>query len=233
MLKKLFCGMLAAMAAALLCARLDAQVITKCWVDTYTWSGNGMTTTQKFSVQGNEWRVVFSSKDKIKPHIYVTEVKTNKTTELTKRTPETRAFTSWAQPGYGDFILTIVGGPASWSLTVEQYMDRGEEWSYKRGVKNPPPREQIAAWTGDGSETFQHEALEGDETCLTFTLATDGIAKVLVKDGNGRKVYQGTLLKEGLPSEAWFYKPGIYTVEIESDVPWSAKAEVRVKQAAK
>jgi hypothetical protein len=208
---------------------LQAQVIQKQWVETYSWQGFGTVSTDRFLIFGKDWRIRYKTLNNGPLSVTLHDLESGQATLVMNRNAgrilgfEQYKFTT------GEKFLHILGSLGGWRVSVEQYVDSVEEWNYLRYVKQKPVLEKCAAWAGESSREFSYQA---DKTWkLEFEQLSDGLLQVQVLDATGKIAYDSLTSKSGIKGEGWIYAPGAFTVKVStSDVAWRLSALTVVEE---
>lgn len=202
---------------------LQAQVIQKHWVETYSWQGFGTVSTDLFQIFGKEWRVRYKTLNNGPLSVTLHDLDNDKATVVMSRSAgrilgfEQYKFTP------GEKFLHILGSLGGWRVSIEQYVDSVEEWNYLRYVKQKPALEKLASWAGESSREFNYQADKAWR--LEFEQLSDGLLQVQVLDATGKLAYDSLTSKSGVKGEGWIHTPGTFTVKVStSDVAWRLHA---------
>lgn len=211
-----------------LCLHAFAQVSTYHWVTTDTINGNGIQNSGPIKIYGQKWRLKYTTSDKSKIFIYKTLTSDGSVFILNRKTPPAASVTTGTYSDPAEFYLTVKGHQNNWCVNVEQYLDKGLEWTYMQDRKRAPKEELIATWGGADNAVFAYEGR--NEPChLEFSLSEPGMCEVNIVDDAGRTVFHELFLKQGTVGETWLYRSGNYEITVTTNVPWMITATVPTK----
>lgn len=201
------------------CLGLSAQVIQDHWVETFSWQGFGTLFSEQFQIFGKEWRIRYKTLNNGPLSIILHDLDTKKPTSvLSRKGGRTLGYDQYKFTP-GEKYLFIQGSLGGWRVSVEQYLDRVEEWNYLKYVKQKAALEKRAAWAGESPREISHIAESSWK--FEFEQIGDGLLQIQVFDATGGMLFDSLTSKAGNKGGGWIYDPGKYTIKITtSDVSW-------------
>ena len=108
-----------------------AQTTTRRWVDTYVFSGTGSSQTAPMRFWDTKWRVVYKAVGAPPFELYLLNLNTHEQLKVTNQ--KGGKLKNGQTAGSGSMAaasLIVNGGENGWRVTVQQYLDRVEEWEF-------------------------------------------------------------------------------------------------------
>ncbi|MBP5674674.1 MAG: hypothetical protein K5787_10880 [Lentisphaeria bacterium] len=193
-----------------------AQTTTRRWVDTNVYSGTGTVQTGPFRLWDTKWRIVYKPSGSSPFEIYLLNLSTQERQKVTKQ--KNGKLKSGQMGGSGNMAaasLVIDGGENGWRVTVQQYLDRIEEWEYLKQKDIEKRLNPFGGWSGEeGDHEYTFEMPAGCAR-LTAHQKEDGYLRVDIIDPEGNTVVRSISSTKG-KQETWFYEKRQYQVKVSA-----------------
>lgn len=186
------------------------------WVITNRWQGTGSQQTEKFLVNGNEWRIRYRPTGKGIFQIAVYDGDGSLQDVVVEQSQLVPSWGHVTRKGRGLRYLGITGMDASWEVTVEQHLTTIEEWHLTQMLEQPKPRLlKIGVWTGGDGESHYTFTVPSDSWLIRYTHQGKGLLQIMVEDGEGFVALAAnqTVASSG---QSWVHRSGTFTMRVIS-----------------
>ncbi len=199
------------------------------WVETHSWSGEGMMTTEPFLVTGDRWRVVARRFDDAPRNIFILDVAGNEVDKTLILERGVMAIKNLR--GAGTYHLSVRDVEGRWSLRVHQRLSVIDEWNLRQALLQPPPLlNKTSHWSGeDGRHSFSFTVPEDKKWKLvsTGTTSEEGRFRLRVTQLKTTEKAEFVHLAKGkIDGSQWFLHGGDFELTIHATgATWKAEVQ--------
>lgn len=201
------------------------------WLETASWSGKGMMTTEPFVVTSDRWRVVVRRSAAEPRNVLVLDSEGNEFARilvLERGVPSVKALR-----GAGTYYLAIEEPEGEWNMRVQQKLSVVEEWELRKILRSPPPPlDKIAVWAGaEGVSRFPFSVPAGRAWKLVVRGETEdgGSVRLRVTQLGTTEISDFVRYADGEVScDQWFPKGGEFELTVSAEkATWRAEVQAR------
>ena len=204
----------ASIVLALGCGKVIAQAPR--WVITNRWLGTGSQHTEKFLVNGAEWRVRCRSTGKGIFQIAVYDGDSSLLDMVANQTHPTPSKGYTNLQGRGLRYLGITGMETTWEVTVEQRLSAIEEWHITQMLRQPRLRLlKVGIWTGADGPSEYTFTVPSDSWVIRYSHSGEGLLQIVVEDAEGFVALAANQLGAA-SGQSWVHHPGTFTMRVVS-----------------
>ena len=203
-----------------------AQTTTRRWVDTYVFSGTGSSQTAPMRFWDTKWRVVYKAVGAPPFELYLLNLNTHEQLKVT--TQKSGKLKSSQTTGSGSMAaasLIVNGGENGWRVTIQQYLDRVEEWEFVQQKDWKSRLNPLGSWSGEqGDHEFMFTIPAGCARVRTVQQG-GGYVRIDIIDPEGRTLIHSVSTQPG-EQETWLYEPKTYKVKVSAiQASWNLHIE--------
>ena len=193
-----------------------AQTTTRRWVDTHIFSGVGTVQTGPIRFWNTKWRIIYKPAGSSPFEIYLLNLNTQERLKVTSQ--KSGKLKSSQMGGSGAMTaasLIVNGGENGWRVTIQQYLDRIEEWEYLKQRDIEKRLNPFGGWSGEeGDHEYTFDMPAGCARLTAFQ-KSDGYLRVDIIDPEGNVVVHSVSTEKG-KQETWFYEKKQYQVKVSA-----------------
>ena len=202
------------------------QATTRRWVDTYVFSGTGTTQTAPMRFWDTKWRVVYKPAGSGPLEIHLLNLNTQEQLKVTNQ--KSGKLKNGQMGGSGAMeaaSLVVNGGENGWRVTIQQYLDRVEEWQFTQQKPWNTRLKPLGSWSGEqGDHEFTFE-LPAKCARVRAVQLGEGYLRIDIIDPDGKNIIHSVSTTKG-EHETWLYEAKTYTVKVSAvETSWNLHLE--------